>query len=88
MGQPAVATGVRGRRQGRDAPAPDGRYAIDPGGLPIHGALPGLLRWELIETGAPDRISARLDWGGPALLELFPFEHELRFDAIVGDGGL
>ena len=69
-------------------PPPEGRYAIDPGGLPIHGALPGLLRWELIETGAPDRISARLDWSGPVLMELFPFAHELRLDAIAGDVGL
>ena len=48
-------------------PPPDGRYALDPNGLPIHGALPGLLRWEVIETGAQDRISARLDWSAPEL---------------------
>ncbi len=69
-------------------PPPDGRYATDPGGLPIHGALPGLLRWEPIETGAPDRLSARLDWSAPELMELFPFTHELRLDVIAGDGGL
>jgi galactose mutarotase-like enzyme len=69
-------------------PAPDGRYATDPAGLPIHGALPGLLRWELLETGAADRVSARLDWSAPELMELFPFAHELRLDAIAGDGGL
>src|ERR1700742_4610504 len=69
-------------------PAPEGRYALDPNGLPIHGALPGLLRWEVIETGARDRISARLDWSGPELMELFPFAHELRLDALAGDGGL
>src|ERR1700742_192968 len=69
-------------------PPPDGRYALDPNGLPIHGALPGLLRWELIETGAKDRISARLDWSSPELMELFPFAHELRLDAIAGDRGL
>jgi galactose mutarotase-like enzyme len=69
-------------------PPPDGRYATDPGGLPIHGALPGLLRWELIETGAADRLSARLDWSAPELMELFPFAHELRLDTIAGDGGL
>ena len=72
-------------------PPPDGRYGLDPNGLPIHGALPGLLRWEVIETGATDRMSARLDWsaaGGPGLMELFPFAHELRIDALVGDAGL
>ena len=69
-------------------PAPEGRYALDSNGLPIHGALPGLLRWEVIETGAVDRISARLDWSGPELMDLFPFAHELRLDAIAGDRGL
>ncbi len=69
-------------------PPSDGRYGVDPSGLPIHGALPGLLRWELLETGAPDRVSARLDWGGPELLELFPFVHELRLDVLAGDAGL
>jgi aldose 1-epimerase len=69
-------------------PPPDGLYGLDPNGLPIHGALPGLLRWELIETGATDRISARLEWSAPELMELFPFAHELRIDALAGDAGL
>jgi aldose 1-epimerase len=69
-------------------PAPDGRFALDPNGLPIHGALPGLLVWEPLEAGAADRISARLDWSAPALLELFPFVHELRIDVLAGDAGL
>jgi galactose mutarotase-like enzyme len=69
-------------------PPPDGRYATDPNGLPIHGALPGLLRWEVIETGAQDRVSALLDWSAPELMELFPFAHELRIDALAGDAGL
>jgi galactose mutarotase-like enzyme len=69
-------------------PAPEGRYALDPNGLPIHGALPGLLRWELAETGAADRLSAHLEWTAPELMELFPFAHELRVDALAGDAGL
>ena len=69
-------------------PPPDGRYGLDPNGLPIHGALPGLLRWEVLETGAQDRVSARLDWSAPELMELFPFAHELRLDALAGDRGL
>jgi aldose 1-epimerase len=69
-------------------PPPEGRYALDPNGLPIHGALPGLLRWQLAETGARDRISAHLDWSAPELMELFPFAHELRVDAVAGDAGL
>ena len=69
-------------------PPPGGRFALDPNGLPIHGALPGLLRWEVLETGATDRVSARLDWTGPELMALFPFAHELRFDAVAGEAGL
>ena len=68
-------------------PDPDGRYPIDPGGLPIHGALPGDLVWAASQPG-PDRVHARLGWDDPALLELFPFEHELEFEAIVSDGAL
>jgi aldose 1-epimerase len=69
-------------------PPSDGRYGLDPNGLPIHGALPGLLRWELLETGGQDRVSARLDWSAPELMDLFPFAHELRLDAVAGDRGL
>jgi aldose 1-epimerase len=69
-------------------PPPDGRFGLDPNGLPIHGALPGLLRWEVLDTGAQDRVSARLDWNAPELMELFPFAHELRLDVVAGDAGL
>jgi aldose 1-epimerase len=68
-------------------PEPDGRYPVDPGGLPIHGALPGDLVWEASQT-APDRVHAALAWRVPALLELFPFEHELELEAVVSDGAL
>jgi aldose 1-epimerase len=68
-------------------PGPDGRYPIDPGGLPIHGALPGDLVWTASQPG-PDRIHARLGWDDPALLDLFPFEHEVEFEASVADGAL
>jgi len=69
-------------------PDPDRRYPIDPGGLPIHGALPGDLIWEVEQAPQADRVRARLGWDVPALLELFPFEHEVEFEAIVSDGGL
>ncbi|MGP0047457.1 MAG: aldose 1-epimerase [Solirubrobacteraceae bacterium] len=62
-------------------PAADGRYATDPNGLPIHGALPGLMRWDPEVPSGGDRIRARLDWSSPPLLELFPFAHELVFVA-------
>jgi aldose 1-epimerase len=69
-------------------PGPEGRYATDPNGLPIHGALPGHLRWT-VQAGSPlERVSARLLWDSPELLELFPFEHELLFDAELAGGVL
>jgi aldose 1-epimerase len=68
-------------------PEADGRYELDGNGLPRHGALPSLMRWEVDRDGA-DRLTARLRWGTPELLELFPFEHELRLDAIVSDDEL
>jgi aldose 1-epimerase len=60
-------------------------FKRDPGGLPIHGAIPSLLRWEVIETAAEDDaawIVARLEWSRahPAF-EVFPFPHELEYRA-------
>jgi galactose mutarotase-like enzyme len=69
-------------------PAPEGRYATDPNGLPIHGALPGDLRWTVPAASPAERVSARLPWQSPELLELFPFEHELVMDVEVGAGRL
>ena len=75
-------------------PGPQGRYATDPNGLPIHGALPGHLRWaaarpRAVQAGLPpERVSAALLWDSPGLLELFPFKHELLFDAALAGGRL
>jgi galactose mutarotase-like enzyme len=72
-----------------ELPAPDGRYGTDPNGLPIHGALPGLLRWEVEEGGhEDDRIAARLEWDGDVMFELFPFAHQLRVSARAADDEL
>jgi galactose mutarotase-like enzyme len=64
----------------------DSRIPRDGNGLPIHGVLPGLLRWELEEGGAPDSLAAVLRWRSEELLELFPFVHEVRVGATVGPG--
>ncbi len=69
-------------------PGPEGRYALDPNGLPIHGALPGLMRWELDATPSPDRVRARLAWRSEPLLELFPFAHEVELEAHLSEGRL
>jgi aldose 1-epimerase len=68
-------------------PAPERRYALDPNGLPIHGALPGELAWDASRT-REDQLRARLRWNAPRLLELFPFEHELEIEATVSTGAL
>src|SRR6516164_9146028 len=62
----------------------DPRIPRDSMGLPIHGVLPGMLRWEPAEAGAPDTIAARLRWSSDELLELFPFVHEAHCEATVG----
>ncbi len=74
---------------GKRVTLPDskGRYSLYSDGLPIHGALPGTLVWEASQTTS-DRVQAHLHWDGPALLELFPFEHDVEFEAVVSDGAL
>jgi aldose 1-epimerase len=69
-------------------PEPEGHFATDPGGLPIHGALPGHLRWTVQAGSPPDRLSAQLQWSSAELRELFPFEHELAMEASVAGGAL
>jgi aldose 1-epimerase len=79
------------------------RVHCDAGGLPIHGVIGGRLAWEPIEearlaggdsdslsTRLHDALAARLDWSDarPELFELFPFRHELRYDARLHDGHL
>ena len=59
----------------------------DEAGLPIHGVLPALMRWEVDER-QPDALVAVLRWISPQLLELFPFEHQLRVEIRVGDAEL
>jgi aldose 1-epimerase len=69
------------------------RVALENHGLPIHGVIGGRLGWELADApgpGAPSSLTARLDWGEscPELFEVFPFRHELHFQARLGGGRL
>jgi len=69
-----------------------GLFKCDEGGLPIHGALPSLSAWEVVDTGAEGdaaSLLARLDWGRrhPAF-ELFPFPHRLEYRARVSAGAI
>jgi len=56
-------------------------------GLPIHGVVPGLMRWH-VQQSQPGSLTATLDWTSHELLELFPFPHELSIEASVESGGL
>jgi aldose 1-epimerase len=62
----------------------DARIPRDGNGLPIHGVLPGLLRWQPEDSGSGDAVAAGLAWRSEELLGLFPFAHEVRVEASVG----
>ena len=67
--------------------ADSGLFKRDPGGLPIHGARPTLLQWEVIDARSDDEAAsllARLEWHrGHAAFALFPFPHRLEYRARV-----
>jgi aldose 1-epimerase len=69
------------------------RVALENHGLPIHGVIGGRLGWELTDapnSAAQSSLTARLDWSETQreLYEVFPFRHELRFQARLGGGRL
>lgn len=71
----------------------DSRIPRDDNGLPIHGVLPGLLRWDVVVksgsgSGSSDAVAAELSWTSDELLELFPFPHEVRCEAALGKSEL
>jgi galactose mutarotase-like enzyme len=66
--------------------------------LPIHGVIGGRLTWELMDPLVPDltqgsetrALVARLSWSEeePELFEVFPFRHDLLYEARFADGRL
>jgi aldose 1-epimerase len=68
------------------------RVALDGNGLPIHGVIGGRLHWELARAPGPagDSLQARLSWSEaePELFELFPFRHDLAYEARLAGGRL
>ncbi len=69
------------------------RVALDNRGLPIHGVIGGRMAWE--PTGAPGRpeaqtLTALLSWSESRgeLFEVFPFRHDLRYEARLESGRL
>lgn len=60
---------------------------FDDHGLPMHGVPWGQLAWETVEVD-PDSIRARLDWGRPELLAVFPYPHKVQMAATLGPDAL
>jgi aldose 1-epimerase len=79
----------------RDDPA---LIALDQNGLPIHGVIGGRLAWELTDAPGsivapgfgPHSLTAHLSWSEavPELFEVFPFRHDLLYEARLADGRL
>ena len=65
---------------------------LDGNGLPIHGLLPGRSRWEVTgaeATPSAARLETRMVFSpDAALLEAFPFPHEVRLDVTLRDEAL
>ena len=66
----------------------DRRIPRDSKGLPIHGVIPGLLNWDVVDGTSASAVEARLEWSSTELLELFPYPHEVEFDGGLSDGQL
>jgi aldose 1-epimerase len=68
------------------------RIALDDNGLPIHGVIGGRLKWEPtpVPAGDAQSLTARLPWSEsePELFEVFPFRHDLHYQARLADGRL
>jgi galactose mutarotase-like enzyme len=65
------------------------RIHLDARGLPIHGVIGGRQAWEL-DPRQRSSLAATLSWSAeqPELFEVFPFQHELRYEARLHDGCL
>jgi len=65
---------------------------LDENGLPIHGLLPGRSRWEVTReeaTPSAARLETRMVFSpDAALLEAFPFPHEVCLDITLRDDAL
>jgi aldose 1-epimerase len=75
-----------------EVPHDPARIALDENGLPIHGVIGGRMSWEFARAPGPDAQSliAQLSWSEsvPDLFEVFPFRHELRYEARLADAHL
>jgi aldose 1-epimerase len=73
-------------------PHDESRVRTDGNGLPIHGVIGGRLAWELTGAAEPGEssLTASLSWSEERseLFEVFPFRHDLRYEARLSDGCL
>ncbi len=58
----------------------------DEHGLPIHGLVPHLMRWEA--TRHAHSLTATLNWSSDTLLALYPYRHEVQLSAELSAGVL
>jgi aldose 1-epimerase len=74
---------------GEDVALPRGENVIplDDVGLPIHGVMPGLLRWDVARSSQAS-LTSRLRWTSAELLRLLPFPHDLTVEARLDPGAL
>lgn len=65
------------------------RIQLETHGLPIHGLIGGRMAWTTA-AGDRDSLTARLRWDDsePELFELFPFHHDLVYEAQLSHGRL
>jgi aldose 1-epimerase len=63
--------------------------ALDPNGLPIHGAIGGRMAWRLARAEQTE-LAAELDWSESHAerFAIFPFRHELGYRARLAEGRL
>src|SRR4051794_41069063 len=63
----------------------DELFSVDHNGLPIHGARPALMQWEVVSMAgdsASASLDATLEWEpGSAAFALLPFRHRVRYHA-------
>jgi aldose 1-epimerase len=68
------------------------RVSLDDNGLPIHGVIGGRLAWELTRAPSPgaQSLTALLRWDEShlELFEVFPFRHDLLYEARFAGGRL
>ena len=82
--------GLQYAAAGASVQLPDDRSRVpqDPNGLPIHGLVPRMMRWEPEQRQGETSLTATLAWSSPQLLDLYPFAHETAITVVADNGAL